>query len=116
MGQILGRWLKMKNRDKRKAKKKKAQSEKAPKKRYRFRLDAFVDGEWQAVDLFKNKEDVDRYVEYVEEIRKKGENRIFKGMIMELKSGKYVKFIEPFDPLKPSTSDWGDIMNVREGM
>jgi len=107
----------MKNSEKRKFKKRKAREKdkkgKSPNKKYRFRLEAFVDDKWRAYELFSNKEEMESYVDSVEKVRKEGKTRIFDGRVIDLKTNKYVKFIERFDPMSIAANDLDDVKNIK---
>ena len=108
----------MNNRDKRKFKKRKAREKsnknKSVKKAFRFRLDALIDGKWKPVDAYSSKEHVDAYIGAIEEIRADGQDRIFPGRIYDVKKGRFIKYIDGFDPLDVGSITMNDVKNIKD--
>ena len=59
----------------------------------KYRLDVYLNSTWCSAKFFRTDEKLQEYVEDTEALRKRGDT-IIPGRVVELKTGKVVKFIE----------------------
>jgi len=63
-----------------------------------YTLTVEVDGEWRPVMQFSTKDEVKKYVESVEDLRKRGDTEIIRGRITHRVTGRIMAEIESFNP------------------